>query len=323
MAKKTILVTGAAGFIGFHTSLALAKRGDLVLGIDDFNNYYDVKLKRDRGKELEKHGVSICEVSLNDQRLFSVIEGFAPSHLLHLAAQAGVRHSLDYPELYIDSNIRGFLSILEVVRAHPHIKLVYASSSSVYGRNNQLPYSTKDLTDEQASLYGVTKKTNELMASTYHHLYGIHATGLRYFTVYGPWGRPDMAYYSFTRKLFEGSIIQLFNEGKSSRDFTYIDDIVQGNLAALDRCSGLNLYNLGQHQPDLIETLVSILEEKTGQKAQLERLPLLKGDMKATFADIENSKHELGWEPKVSLEKGLSLFVDWFKSYFDIECSHS
>ncbi len=234
---------------------------------------------------------------------------------MHLAAQAGVRYSLQNPQAYLQSNIDGFLNVLEICRDNPHIPLIYASSSSVYGLNQKVPFSTKDQTDQQASLYGVTKKTNELMAHTYHHLFGISVTGLRFFTVYGPWGRPDMAYYSFTKAILEGRPIEIYNNGHMKRDFTYIDDIVAGTTAALDRALPNALFNLGNHQSEDLMYLIELLEKKLDRKAQTIMCPMQPGDVVSTYADIEESTTQLGFIPKVSLEEGIARFVEWYKVF--------
>ncbi|HEY5260224.1 MAG TPA: NAD-dependent epimerase/dehydratase family protein, partial [Rhabdochlamydiaceae bacterium] len=230
-----IFITGIAGFIGFHVAEALRRRGDTVVGCDNFNSYYDPKLKRDRAALLEKQGVKIIEMDICDGPLLEKhVRENKITHFLHLAAQAGVRHSIKHPEDYVASNLEGFVQVIEVIRRHPKIPFIYASSSSVYGLNKKIPFSESDPTDMPTSLYGATKKSNELVAHAYHHMYGISVTGLRFFTVYGPWGRPDMAYFSFTDNILKGKPLQIFNEGKMKRDFTYIDDIVAGTLAAID-----------------------------------------------------------------------------------------
>lgn len=316
MLKKRIFITGAAGFIGFHMAQHLYKSGHSILGFDNFNNYYDPKLKRDRADELKKIGIIIKEGNLeNFSQLQKEIEEHRSTHILHLAAQAGVRYSLENPHAYLKSNIDGFLNILEICRLYPHIPLVYASSSSVYGLNSIIPFSENDQTDNQASLYGVTKKSNELMAQTYHHLFKISVTGLRYFTVYGPWGRPDMAYFSFTRAILNGEPIQIYNHGEMKRDFTYIDDIVLGTTAALERSEGCALYNLGNHQPEELNSLISLLEKELGQKAKKVFLPMQLGDVVSTYANIDKSNADLGFFPRVSLQEGIANFVKWYKSY--------
>lgn len=316
MAKKRILITGAAGFIGFHMACYLSQRGDDVLGFDNFNAYYDPQLKRARATHLLRQGISILEGDLKDRMILQqAIEKHQATHILHLAAQAGVRYSLQNPQTYLQSNVEGFLNVLEVCRIYPHLPLIYASSSSVYGLNQKVPFSSEDRTDQQASLYGVTKKTNELMAQTYHHLFGIPVTGLRFFTVYGPWGRPDMAYFSFTQAILENRPVELYNHGRMRRDFTYIDDIVAGTAAALDRALPCAVFNLGHHQPEELMSLITLLEKELGRKAQKVLLPMQAGDVISTYADIEESRRELGFDPKVALEEGIAHFVKWYQDY--------
>ncbi len=320
MTRKHIFITGAAGFIGFHMARHLHQRGDHVIGYDNFNSYYDPQLKRARAAELEKLGITVLEGSLQDrQALQQAVEQHQTTHILHLAAQAGVRYSLQNPQTYLQSNIEGFLNILEVCRTHSHIPLIYASSSSVYGLNQKVPFAIEDRTDHQASLYGVTKKTNELMAHSYHHLFGISVTGLRFFTVYGPWGRPDMAYFLFTRAILENKPIEIYNHGQMRRDFTYIDDIVEGTTAALDRALPYATFNLGHHQPEELLHLIAILEKELGRKAQKVLLPMQPGDVLSTYACIEESKNHLNFVPKVSLEEGLAHFVKWYKDYYQVK----
>jgi UDP-glucuronate 4-epimerase len=314
---RNILITGAAGFIGFHLASYLALQGDHVIGYDNFNDYYQPKLKRDRAAELSKIGVNVIGGDVCDQvKLKEVVLSHETTHLVHLAAQAGVRYSLSHPHHYIKANVEGFLNILELCRENPSIKLVYASSSSVYGLNTKIPFSADDRTDAQASLYGVTKKTNELMAQTYHHLFGITAIGLRFFTVYGPWGRPDMAYFSFTDAILQGKPIQIFNEGQMLRDFTYIDDIIAGTVGALDRAEGCEIFNLGHHRPNELGTLIDLIEKGIGRKADKIFMPMQAGDVVSTYADIESSTAKLGFMPKVSLSEGISRFIAWHKGYF-------
>lgn len=311
---KRIFVTGAAGFIGAHLAQHLLARGDLVLGYDNFNDYYDPQLKVERVNALGAFPVvcgDLCDLPL----LAKSIQEFQPTHVVHLAAQAGVRYSLENPQAYVKSNLEGFVNILEMCRQNPVIKLTYASSSSVYGLNEKVPFSINDRTDSQASLYGVTKKANELMAATYHHLYGLSVTGLRFFTVYGPWGRPDMAYFSFARNIMEGRPIQLFNHGAMMRDFTYIDDIIAGTAAAVDLGAECELFNLGNHRPVKLERFIEILEESLGKKALKENLAMQKGDVEKTYADIDHSERRLGFKPKISLEEGIPKFISWFKDY--------
>lgn len=313
MSQKKIFITGIAGFIGFHTALFLHSRGDLVSGLDNFNAYYDPALKRQRASLLKQAGIDYFEGDIcHVEELKVAIEKQNPTHILHLAAQAGVRYSLENPKAYIQSNIDGFLNILEVCRSLKQIKLVYASSSSVYGLNEKSPFSIEDRTDRQASLYGVTKKTNELMAETYCHLFGIQATGLRFFTVYGPFGRPDMAYFSFARNILEGRPIQCYNYGKMERDFTYISDIVEGIAAAIDKENPKPLYNLGNHNPEPLSHLIACLEKSLKKKAIIEYLPHQMGDVFSTYADIKLSQDDLGFFPKVSLQEGIEKFATWF-----------
>lgn len=316
MTAKRILITGAAGFIGFHTACYLKSRKDFIIGLDNFNDYYTPGLKRERAKELDRLGIQVIDGDICDtERLGCMIAEHGITHIVHLAAQAGVRYSLVNPQAYIKANIEGFLSILEVCRQSPSIPLIYASSSSVYGTNTKTPFSIEDRTDGQASLYGVTKKTNELMAYTYHHLYGLSVTGLRFFTVYGPWGRPDMAYYSFTKAIMEGKPIDVYNYGKMKRDFTYIDDIVNGVTAAIDLGAKCEIFNLGNNHPEPLSALVENIEEAVGKKAHMRHLPMQAGDVEATYAEIGYSQKGLEFVPRVSLREGIFKFVDWYKSY--------
>lgn len=317
MNKKRIFITGAAGFIGFHMARYFHERGDIVIGFDSFTTYYDSGLKRARVSFLEKLGISVIEGDITNKAVLQqAIEEHQTTHILHLAAQAGVRYSLENPEAYLQANINGFLNILEICRSSPSVPLIYASSSSVYGLNHIIPFAVGDQTDRQASFYGVTKKTNELMAHTYHHLYGIAVTGLRFFTVYGPWGRPDMAYFSFTKAIVEGKQIELYNEGEMQRDFTYISDIVAGTAAAVDHSFPCALFNLGNHKPEPLKKLVAILEKELRKKAKTVLVPMQPGDVVSTYADIHESETLLGFSPKVSLEEGIASFVAWYKDYF-------
>jgi len=313
---KNIFITGAAGFIGFHLARYLHARGDKVIGYDNFNDYYDPSLKRLRALELQKEGIEVVEGDICQAAFFeTAIQRHQTTHLVHLAAQAGVRYSLTNPQAYVKSNLEGFVHILETCHRNAPVKLIYASSSSVYGLNTKIPFSIDDPTERQASLYGVTKKTNELMAGTYHHLYGIPVTGLRFFTVYGPWGRPDMAYFAFAKSIMEGRPIEVYNQGQMQRDFTYVDDIVQGTAAAIDLGAGCEIFNLGNHQPEPVLRLVELLEQFLGKKAQIKFAALPPADVVSTYADIGHSQTVLGFSPKVSLEKGLFHFVKWFQQY--------
>jgi len=313
--KKKILITGCAGFIGFHLSESLKKRGDDVIGLDNFNDYYDPELKIKRAHLLANQGIEVVKGDINDPKLLlDLIDNQGTTHLVHLAAQAGVRYSLTNPHAYVEANITGFLNILETIRKRPHISLTYASSSSVYGTNTKTPFSEEDRTDHQASFYGVTKKTNELMASTYSHLFGILTTGLRFFTVYGPWGRPDMAYYSFTKAIDEGREIELFNQGKMERDFTYIDDIVEGCIKAIDLESKNAIFNLGNHRSEPLIHLVEAIEKGLNKKAKIRYSNMQLGDVEKTYADISLSQEQLKFFPKTSLSQGILKFIDWYKT---------
>ncbi|SCA62878.1 UDP-glucuronate 4-epimerase 4 [Chlamydiales bacterium SCGC AG-110-M15] len=312
---KRILLTGAAGFVGFHLAQHLHKRGDILIGLDNFNDYYDPSLKRGRQKILKELGISIVEGDLCDSALLnSLVKEHEVTHFVNLAAQAGVRYSLENPQAYIRSNIEGFVNVLEACRLQTDIKLIYASSSSIYGLNEEIPFHVNHKADQPASLYGATKKSNELMAHAYHHIYGLAVTGLRFFTVYGPWGRPDMAYYSFTRDILEGRPIKVFNHGKMMRDFTYIDDIVKGTTAAIDLGADFEVFNLGNNQPVELGYFIETLEKLIGKKAEKTYLDMQAGDVLKTFADIDHSKQLLGYDPKISIEKGLENFVNWYKA---------
>lgn len=311
--KKRIFITGAAGFIGFHLSLYLQQQGNLVLGFDNFNDYYTPGLKRARALELAKASIQVIEGDICEtDALFSAVTAHQPTHFVHLAAQAGVRYSLENPQAYVKSNIEGFVNVLEVCRHRPEMPLTYASSSSVYGMNEAAPFSVDQRTDHQVSVYGVTKKTNELLAKTYHHLFGISVTGLRFFTVYGPWGRPDMAYFSFADKIVKGHPIEVFNYGKMQRDFTYIDDIVKGTAAAIDLAAPCEVFNLGNNKPEPLGTLIDLLEQHLGRPANRRYLPMQPGDVLSTYADIGHSRHLLGFEPRTSLSDGIAQFAHWF-----------
>lgn len=310
---KRILVTGAAGFIGFHLCLFLKARGDFVIGLDNFNHYYDPMLKRGRAAELAKAGVAVIEGDIQDTELLkTILSESAISHTAHLAAQAGVRHSLHFPQDYVASNLKGFVSVLEACRLHAGMKLIYASSSSIYGLNEKIPFSVEDRTDRPANLYAATKKANEMMAHAYHHLYNLSVTGLRYFTVYGPWGRPDMAIYRFAQQICDGKPIQVFNRGAMRRDFTYIDDIVRGTAAAIDLGAPCEIFNLGNNRPVELLYLIELLENALGKQAVKEFLPMQPGEVLETYADIEKSAQILGFHPATSIEDGVRRFILWF-----------
>ncbi len=332
-----IFITGVAGFIGYHVAQRLLATGQSIIGMDNLNDYYDVKLKADRLLRLQAHAqFTFYEMDLShDDALADMFRRHEITHVIHLAAQAGVRYSLENPRAYIDSNVLGFMNILEVCR-HQHVEhLIYASSSSVYGANVKLPFSVHDAVDHPVSLYAATKKSNELMAHTYSHLFQIPTTGLRFFTVYGPWGRPDMAYYSFTQRIYAGEKIQVYNHGEMSRDFTYIDDIVEGVVRLLpkppqpqldwDRVNPdpgssfapYRIYNIGNHQPVNLMTFIHTLEKHIGKQAIIEFMPMQPGDVEATFADIEALTEAVGFQPTTSLDEGLKQFVAWYRDYHD------
>lgn len=314
--KKNIVITGCAGFIGFHLARQLQAEGHHVIGYDNFNSYYSPELKCARALELENNDIEIVEGDIcNMPLLQETIKAHKTTHLVHLAAQPGVRYSLVNPHEYIKTNVDGFLNVLECCRMEPKIKLIYASSSSVYGRQNKAPFSVQDRTDQQASLYGVTKKDNELMAQTYHELFGIPVTGLRFFSVYGPWGRPDMAYYSFTEAILAKQPIDVYNHGKMQRDFTYIDDIISGTIAAINLGADCEIFNLGNHQPVALTEFIQILEMHLGEKAIINYLPMQQGDVEITYADIDYSIEKLQFSPKIDLKEGLGRFVKWHQDY--------
>lgn len=319
-----ILVTGAAGFIGFHSSVRLLDAGHQVVGIDNLNDYYDVRLKEARLRQLEsREGFTFHRVDLSDRaRMMEIFEDAAFDVVLHLGAQAGVRYSIQNPFAYIDSNITGTLTVLEGCR-HSGVKhLVYASSSSVYGANTKQPFSVDDRVDSPISLYAATKKSNELMCQTYAHLYRIPCTGLRFFTVYGPWGRPDMAYFKFADAIMAGASIDVYNNGDMQRDFTYIDDIVNGisrlvcaEPLHLDGAVPHKVYNLGNHRPEKLMDMISLLEDALGRKAKRNFLPMQPGDVYATYADISTSHADFGFSPEVNLEAGLNKFAAWYLDF--------
>jgi UDP-glucuronate 4-epimerase len=322
----SVLVTGAAGFIGFHVSQALLARGDAVIGLDNLNDYYDVALKHARLAQLEgKPGFAFERADIADRVAMAAIVERHPGidRIVHLAAQAGVRYSLQNPYAYIESNVMGHVTVLEAARRLPQLRaFVYASSSSVYGGNSKQPSSVEDRVDTPVSLYAATKRADELITHAYAHLYGIPATGLRFFTVYGPWGRPDMAAYLFADAIVHGRKIPVFNYGQMARDFTYIDDIVSGVLAALDRAPAPGvkgrLYNLGNHRPEQLLDFIAVLETALGRAAEKELLPMEPGDVASSFADIEASRRDLGYEPKIPIAVGLPRFVAWYKEYHGI-----
>ena len=333
--SRRILVTGAAGFIGYHLSERLLGAGDEVVGLDNLNDYYDPKLKEARLERLKKHkAFRFLRADLGDRTgVEKIWKEIQPEVVVHLAAQAGVRYSLTHPHAYARSNLEGMLDVLEACRAEKTGHLIFASSSSVYGLNQSMPFSERDNVDHPVSLYAATKKSNELMAHCYAHLYGIPCTGLRFFTVYGPWGRPDMAYYKFTRNILEGREIELYGDGKMQRDFTYVDDIVEG-VVRLTRhpaqpnpnWSGKNpdpatspapyrIYNIGNNQPVELGRFVAAIEAATGKKAKMVRKPMPPGDVVATAANVNDLEKAVGFRPQTSIEDGMKRFVEWYRGF--------
>jgi UDP-glucuronate 4-epimerase len=327
---RVVLVTGAAGFIGFHCALALKKKGDGVIGIDNYCSYYPVSIKRSRTEILKKEGVYVFEADINERNFLNhILKEYKVTHILALAAQAGVRYAAKDPASYVASNVAGFVNILEAARvATPMPRIVYASSSSVYGLNTKTPFSEDDMVDRPASLYAATKKANEMMAHTYNHIFGLSMIGLRFFTVYGPWGRPDMAAFSFTQKIERGEAVKIFQGPGGSeleRDFTYIDDIVSGTLAALESVTPstketavCTTYNLGNKDPVTVSYLVDCLERSIGKKATRDYVPMPPtGDVLKTSADITHAEADLGYSPTTPLATGIDNFIGWYKDYFE------
>ncbi|MFK7891435.1 MAG: NAD-dependent epimerase [Granulosicoccus sp.] len=332
-----VLITGTAGFIGSSLAIRLLERGDEVIGVDNINDYYDVNLKLARLERVKSYdGFTEVRGALEDRELLdATFHAHQPQRVVNLAAQAGVRYSLENPQAYIDSNIVGFTNILESCRHHKTEHLVYASTSSVYGNHTNMPFSVHDSADHPVSLYAATKKANELMAHTYSHLFQLPTTGLRFFTVYGPWGRPDMALFLFTRKILAGEPIDVFNYGKHKRDFTYIDDIVEGVVRTLDNIAQTNadwdsanpdpatssapfrIYNIGNNQPIDLEHYIHALETCLNRTAEKNLLPLQPGDVPDTFADVSDLVRDVDYKPDTSVEEGISRFVDWYLDYYD------
>lgn len=316
--NKTILITGSAGFIGFHVAKKLLENNNKIIGIDNFNNYYDPKLKLDRNKILKKYKNyvfykgDICDLKF----VKKVFQKHKIDKICHLAAQAGVRYSLTNPHAYIQANLVGFTNIIDEAKNHKVKDFIYASSSSVYGTNKKTPFAVDDSVDQPASLYAATKKANELIAYTYYHLYQLNCTGLRFFTVYGPYGRPDMALFSFTQNILANKTIEIFNYGKMERDFTYIDDIVAGIVAALEKAFPYEIFNLGNHKPAKLNYFVELIEKNLGQKAKKNLKPMQAGDVPKTFADIKHTKEQLNWQAQTTLEEGIAKFILWYKEYY-------
>jgi UDP-glucuronate 4-epimerase len=331
-----VLVTGAAGFIGMHVALRLLEQGHEVVGVDNLSDYYDVRLKRDRLHVLHASpNFRFFKFDLADtEKVNALFAAEKFDRVIHLAAQAGVRYSIENPHAYIQSNVVAFTNVLEACRRAPVRHLVYASSSSVYGANKKMPFSVRDNVDHPVSLYAASKKANELMAHAYSHLFQLPTTGLRFFTVYGPWGRPDMAVFSFTKAILEGKTIDVFNYGQMQRDFTYIDDIVEGVLQVADRPPHLQadngygpgssaapykVYNIGNHQPVELLRLIEVLESCLGKKARKNLLPLQAGDVLATYADVDNLMRDTGFRPSTTIEDGIERFVRWYRSYYHVQ----
>lgn len=334
-----ILITGVAGFIGFHLSELLLEKQYMIIGIDNLNHYYDPELKKDRLAILRQSNNFIFhKVDLkNKLSLDNIFQTYKPDYVINLAAQAGVRYSIENPYAYVDSNLIGFMNILEACRSYPVKHLLYASSSSVYGGNKVVPFSTNHNVDHPVSLYAATKKSNELMAHTYSHLYKIPTTGLRFFTVYGPWGRPDMAYFSFTKDILSGRPIKVFNHGKMERDFTYIDDIVKGVYKLIDRVPVGNkdwdeskddlstsfapykIYNIGNNNPVKLMTFINALESALGKEVEKIYMDMQPGDVLRTYADVSDLEKDIDFKPSTSIEDGLYKFVDWYKEYYKID----
>lgn len=334
-----LLITGAAGFIGFHLSKELLNQSYQVIGIDNLNDYYDTKLKEDRLTQLHNYNnFSFHKVDLKDKtEVYNIFDAYQPTHVINLAAQAGVRYSIENPYAYVDSNLIGFMNILEACRNYPVEHLLYASSSSVYGGNKVAPFSTNHNVDHPVSLYAATKKSNELMAHTYSHLYGIPTTGLRFFTVYGPYGRPDMAYFSFTKDILAGNPIKVFNHGKMERDFTYIDDIVEGIVKLIEKApignkewdeskddlsssfAPYKIYNIGNNNPVPLMRFINALESALGKEAEKVYTDMQPGDVLRTYADVSDLERDINFKPSTSIEDGLQKFVDWYLEYYQVE----
>tara|TARA_B100000035_G_scaffold82052_1_gene68779 strand:+ start:1361 stop:2317 length:957 start_codon:yes stop_codon:yes gene_type:complete len=316
-----ILVTGSSGFIGFHTCLLLLQNKHYVIGIDNLNDYYDLNLKKSRLRILKKfNNFKFLKKDIENKNIVKKFKVNEIDVIINLAAQAGVRHSLKDPYSYINSNVLGHVNMLELAKKVRAKKFIYASSSSVYGGNKTLPFSIKQRVDNPVSIYAASKKSGELISESYAHLFGIQCIGLRFFTVYGPWGRPDMATFIFTKKIFEGKEIEVFNNGKMKRDFTFINDIVDGIIGAvkLNKKFEHRIYNLGNNNPEDLSNFINLIEETIGIKAKKRLLPIQPGDVKETFAEISESTKDLNFKPKVNIKEGIPKFVEWYKSYYKI-----
>ncbi len=319
MADRKIIVTGCAGFIGYHLSMSLLSDGYEVCGLDNLNNYYDVSLKNSRLKELNIYNnFSFNNIDIsNSDKINSLFKKFKPERVINLAAQAGVRYSIENPHAYMESNFVGFLNIIEACRHYGIDGLIYASSSSVYGGNKKMPFSPDDRVDNPISLYAASKKSNELIANSYSHLFDLHTTGLRFFTVYGPWGRPDMAMLIFTRKIMSGRPIPVYNNGKMKRDFTYIDDIIAGIRSAIDKNYKCEIFNLGNSKSEKLMKVVALIEKYTDRKAEIDFLPMQPGDVPESYADISKSIEMLDFKPKTNIDIGVKNLINWYKNYYN------
>ena len=309
-----VIVTGSAGFIGFHLCKSLLKDGFEVLGIDNINSYYSTALKESRLKELKSYDNFIfhkLNIS-NRESINNLFKSFQPNKVVNLAAQAGVRYSIENPYAYMESNLDGFLSIIEACRHNNVEGLIYASSSSVYGANKKIPFKEEDRVDQPIALYGATKRANELIAFSYSHLYNLNTTGLRFFTVYGPWGRPDMAMYIFAKKILSGEPISVFNNGKMKRDFTYIDDIISGTRSAIEKNYNCEIFNLGNNKSEKLMDMINLIENELGKEAEINFEPMQPGDVVESFANIDKSKELLGYSPKTNIDEGIHNFISWF-----------
>lgn len=315
---KKYLLTGSAGFIGFHVAKRLLEKGEVVIGVDDFNDYYDQSLKEARNALLEENpNFTLYRGNISDVEFVkNVFQEHTIDVACHFAAQAGVRNSIKNPYVYIDSNIVGFTNVINEAKNAGVKNFIYASSSSVYGDQDKTPFSEDFDTDKPISLYAATKKANEVIAHSYHHLFSMNCTGLRFFTVYGPWGRPDMAMFSFTKTILDGETIQVFNNGEMHRDFTYVDDIVSGIIKACEKCYPFEILNLGNNEPVKLSYMIEVLEKEIGKEAKKEFLPIQPGDVLETYANIKNTEEKLDWKPVVKIEDGIRNFVNWYKEYY-------